>query len=61
MNKNLPGEVLKGAFRQDLYFRIAVIPITVPPLREEERRHPGFGQTFFKGICCGAKETSARA
>ncbi|MCX7760844.1 MAG: sigma-54 dependent transcriptional regulator [Hydrogenothermaceae bacterium] len=33
-NKNLQEEVEKGRFRQDLAFRLAVIPITVPPLRE---------------------------
>lgn len=33
-NKNLQEEIEKGRFRQDLAFRLAVIPITVPPLRE---------------------------
>jgi len=33
-NKNLEEEIGKGNFREDLYFRLAVIPIAVPPLRD---------------------------
>jgi two-component system nitrogen regulation response regulator NtrX len=33
-NKDLPEEISEGRFRQDLYYRLNVIPIVVPPLRE---------------------------
>jgi two-component system, NtrC family, nitrogen regulation response regulator NtrX len=33
-NKDLPGEIESGRFRQDLYYRLNVIPLHVPPLRD---------------------------
>jgi len=35
-NQNLPELIQKGKFREDLYFRLNVIPIFIPPLRERK-------------------------
>ncbi len=47
-NKNLREAVREGAFRQDLYFRLNVIQIVIPPLRERREDIPSLAQ-FFVG------------
>lgn len=47
-NKNLEDEIMKGSFREDLYFRINVIPIVVPPLRERREDIPILAKEFLK-------------
>src|SRR5215468_3178824 len=39
-NKDLPTEIRAGRFREDLYFRLNVIPIFVPPLRDRDEDIP---------------------
>jgi two-component system nitrogen regulation response regulator NtrX len=46
-NKDLAKEVEKQAFRDDLYFRLAVFPITSPPLRERVEDIPVLAEAFM--------------
>jgi len=47
-NRNLPRLVDQGAIRKDFYFRINVIPITIPPLRERIEDIPLLAEFFFR-------------
>jgi len=49
-NKNLEEAIQHGEFREDLYFRLNVIPILVPPLRERRDDIPALVQHFARLI-----------
>ncbi len=50
-NKNLREEIDRGNFREDLYHRISVILIHVPPLRERKDDIPALAEHFATEIC----------
>ncbi|MBC8423640.1 sigma-54-dependent Fis family transcriptional regulator [bacterium] len=50
-NRNLKGEVAAGRFRQDLYYRLAVYPIRVPPLRDRVEDVAPLAVHFLERAC----------
>ena|SRR5437867_7099933 len=47
-NKNLPNEIAAGRFREDLFYRLNVIPFLVPPLRERREDIPVLARYFMR-------------
>ncbi|QDV09155.1 Transcriptional regulatory protein ZraR [Planctomycetes bacterium Poly30] len=60
-NRDLEARIAEGAFREDLYYRIAVITIEIPPLRERREDILPLARHFLLGIEGGGKHLSPGA
>jgi len=55
-NRNLEEAVKRGAFREDLYYRLNVIAITLPSLRERKEDIPTLAEYFLQRFACETKK-----
>ena len=53
-NKELDGEIAEGRFREDLLYRLNVVPIEVPPLRERKEDIPALVAHFVEQLAASA-------
>src|SRR5205085_6744188 len=53
-NRDLDRQVAEGKFREDLYYRLSVIPVQVPPLRERREDIPLLANYFLKKYASAA-------
>ena len=54
-NQNLEERVKQGLFREDLYYRLTVVPIKIPPLRERKEEIPYLAEHFLHKFARGRR------
>src|SRR4029077_6654485 len=52
-NRDLPSLIAAGGFREDLFYRLNVIPIEVPPMRARKEDAPALVEHFIRVFCAG--------
>jgi len=60
-HRDLPALVEKGEFRQDLYFRLNVLPVSVPPLRDHPEDIPALVASFLRQACQRSPQSPVRS
>ncbi len=60
-HRDLPSLVREGRFREDLYFRLNVLPIVVPPLRDRRQDIPALVAHFLAEACRRAPHSPVRS
>jgi two-component system response regulator HydG len=60
-HRNLPALVKAGRFREDLYFRLNVLPVAVPALRDHPEDIPALAAHFLAQACRRAPESPVRS
>ncbi len=56
-NHNLKEAIEKGNFRNDLYFRLSVVPIHIPPLKERREEISAFAESFLSSFAAKNRRT----
>lgn len=59
-NRNLSSLVANGSFREDLFYRLHVIPIRIPPLRERKHDIPLLSRYFIEKVCTQMNRPTAQ-
>ena len=60
-NRDLLAEVKAGKFREDLYYRLNVVAVTLPPLRQRKGDIPALVSHFIEKYCAGVRQGDPRA